>query len=359
MYFIENDTFWRTPTSREAAWQLVHVGIDVHKKNYAVSVICDGVVVKKFSQIAEPEQLAVALKKWFGEASLFSVYEAGFSGFKLHRTLVSHGIQNIVINPASIEVAANDRVKTDKKDSKKLAEHLVGKRLVGIYVPTEVEEDRRAITRTRDQLVRLKTRVANQIKGKLNHHGLMKPTDDRLISKKYLRSILTIDLSPFLKIAFDVLIKSWLDLNDKIKTLEAAMAQQAEADSAFESVYKSVPGVGDVSARVLANELGNIAKHFNNQKAICKYTGLTPSEYSSGEQTRQGRISRQGSPRVRHILTEVTWRAIRDDKVLAEKFNRIAARRGKRKACVAVARNLIGRIRSCFAKGELYCIAYA
>ena len=54
----------------------VYVGIDVHKKNYAVSVICDGVVVKKFSQIAEPEQLAVALKKWFGEASLFSVYEA-------------------------------------------------------------------------------------------------------------------------------------------------------------------------------------------------------------------------------------------------------------------------------------------
>jgi transposase len=122
----------------------------------------------------------------------------------------------------------------------------------------------------------------------------------------------------------------------------------------IEKVYRSVPGVGSISARVLANELGNIADRFPNQKAIYRYTGLTPSEYSSGEYVRKGRISRQGSPRVRHILTEVTWRAIRDDMTLKRKFERIAATRGKRKACVAIARNLIGRIRSCFVKGELY-----
>src|ERR1017187_10935998 len=69
------------------------------------------------------------LRRCFPGAIIHSVYEAGFSGFALHRVLVQNGVENIVVNPASIEVAANDKVKTDRRDSRKLAEQLFARRL--------------------------------------------------------------------------------------------------------------------------------------------------------------------------------------------------------------------------------------
>lgn len=96
---------------------------------------------------------------------LMSVYEAGFCGFGLHRTLVQAGVQNIMINPASLEVAAKDKVKTDKRDSKKLVLQLSTGRLSGIHIPTEKEEQARLITRTREQIV--EDRTINSIRSEV------------------------------------------------------------------------------------------------------------------------------------------------------------------------------------------------
>ena len=81
-------------------------------------------------------------------------------------------------------------------------------------------------------------------------------------------------------------------------------------------------------------------------------------EYSSGENIRKGHITRQGNSRVRAILIEVAWRAIKKDKVLAAFFDRLYPRTGKKRAIVAVARKLIGRIRAAFEHGETYCLGY-
>jgi transposase len=93
---------------------------------------------------------------------------------------------------------------------------------------------------------------------------------------------------------------------------------------------------------------------FKNERQLFSFTGLTPSEHSSGETIRRGHISRQGNSRVRGILIEIAWRAIDKDQALAEFFNRLFPRTGKTKAIVAVARKLIGRIRAAFQKGEDY-----
>lgn len=102
----------------------VFVGMDVHKKTYAVVAVCDGTIAKKWSMKASPEKVAESLQSFFLGADIYSAYEAGFSGFRLHRVLVESGIKNIVVNAASIEVRANDRVKTDKRDATKIAEQL-------------------------------------------------------------------------------------------------------------------------------------------------------------------------------------------------------------------------------------------
>jgi transposase len=110
-----------------------------------------------------------------------------------------------------------------------------------------------------------------------------------------------------------------------------------------------------VVARTLATELGDMTR-FANERALFSYTGLTPSEYSSGTSVRRGHISRQGSSRVRHLLVETAWRAMPRDAVLKESFARIAATRGKKRAIVAIARRLTGRMRACFRQGTTYAV---
>ena len=132
---------------------------------------------------------------------------------------------------------------------------------------------------------------------------------------------------------------------------------QAQTDP-NESTYRSAPGVGALSARILSNELGKMSQ-FDNERQLFSYTGLTPCEYSSGEAIRRGHISKQGNSRLRAILVEAAWRAIKIDSALEEFFNRLYPRRGKARAIVAVARKLIGRIRAAFKQGKSYQLGYS
>lgn len=333
----------------------VYAGIDVHKKTYSVTVVCGLEIVARDTMQASPDGLGQYLKKRFLGAQIFSVYEAGFSGFTLHRKLAKLGIRNIVINAASLEMAANNKVKTDKRDSKKLAEQLRNGVLKGIYIPSTEEELKRALTRTREQIVRHRARVGTQIKSKLHYFGLIGCDDDnKAISMAYLKSIVKMELPTELAYCLQLLGEEWKFLTLKLKEIADKIAKQAKDDESLEKVYQSVPGIGSVSARVLSNELGNLNERFCNERALFSYTGLTPGEHSSGDSVQKGNISRQGSARIRKHLVEIAWRAIGKDDALGEIFNRIAKTRGKKRAIVAIARKIIGRIRSCFRQGCLY-----
>jgi transposase len=85
----------------------------VHKRTCSLVAICEDVIVKRWSMKADVEACRATRLKFFAGANIFSVYEAGFSGYSLHRELLKHGIGNIVISSASVQKAPNDRVKTD------------------------------------------------------------------------------------------------------------------------------------------------------------------------------------------------------------------------------------------------------
>ena len=331
----------------------VYLGMDVHKKTYAVTAICDGQVVKKDTLKADPIVLVAYYKKHFVGANIESAYEAGFCGFHLHRCLEAEGVKSIVVDAAGIEVAVGDRVKTDKRDSLKLASHLASGRLKGIHVPSVEREDYRAVTRLRETFSRQRSRFACQLKSLLFQYGLIRADDKRKISAKWIRTLESISLSAGLKYALGHYITMWRLMDEKVKEIDKEMATQAQKDGAVEMIYRSVPGIGPTSARVLANELGDMIQ-FNNEKRMFSYVGLIPSEYSSGEHIRQGHITRQGKPILRKILVQVAWRAIRDDRSLRKIFDRLSARVGKKKAIIGIARRLVGRIRACFRTGELY-----
>ena len=91
----------------------------------------------------------------------------------------------MVVNPASVAVAANASVKTDRRDAKRLAIDLADGRLRGIAVPTEAEELARLLPRTRAQMVEHRATIARQIKAKLHQFGLIPPASRRLMSSRY------------------------------------------------------------------------------------------------------------------------------------------------------------------------------
>lgn len=334
---------------RDYTGQTIYLGMDVHKKSYSVSAICGNVVVKRDRLPADPEELLKYCKRFFPNAKIYSAYEAGFSGFGLHRFLVENNIKNIIVHPASIATPKNDRVKTDKIDSLKIALELSKGSLKGIHIPSQEQQSARSVTRFRATCMKERSRCVNRIKGFLHFLGI--DLTFRLSEKKC-NQLRNLNLSENDQFCLNLLLDEWGGISQTIKTCEKQLKQQSVIDE-LETYYKSAPGVGHIIARVLSNELGDMTQ-FENERRLFSYCGLTPSEYSSGEKVRRGHITRQGKPSLRMYLTQAAWRAIRKDPALKEDFDRIAVEAGRKRSIQAIARKLIGRIRACVLKREYY-----
>jgi len=336
----------------------IYVGIDVHKNSYSVVITNDGIVVKKDRLIASPADFVCYLKNNFNGAKINTAYEAGFSGFHLHRCLIAHDINNIVVHPSAIEVS-RERVKNDKRDALKISAQLASGRLKCIHIPSEEQEANRRVTRLRSSLMADRVKYGNRIKALLFQHGLIAANDDTVVSKLWLEKVAklleTEKSAAGLRYSIQGYSEQWLAITKKVKEIDKELAKQAKDEKTIDDIYRSTPGIGPLSARILANELGNM-KQFSSEKKLFSFTGLTPREYSSGDKQCLGSISKQGRPILRKILIETAWVAIKKDKNLEVIFEAIAKRAGKKRAIIAVARRLIGRIRSCIMKGEKYKI---
>jgi len=338
--------------------KIVYVGIDVHKKTYSVTSICEKVVVKRDRLEASPQRLLEYLRKYFMGATIKTVYEAGFSGFVLHRYLLEAGIDSMVVHAASVEIAERDRVKTDKRDSLKLATQLSEGRLKAIYVPASKREAYRELSRLREKISMDKRRIGNRLKSLLYRQGFIKAEDDAVVKKSWLDKVVTLETDETVKYVIQTCADQWIALAERIKAIDEKLAEQAVVDERLEKIYKSVPGIGVVHARVLANELEDM-KQFHNEKQLFSFTGLTPSEHSSGEHKRQGHITRQGRSMLRKTLVQAAWIAIEKDVSLKIIYERVSSTAGKKRAIVGIARRLIGRARHCFRANELYQMGVA
>jgi transposase len=174
-----------------------------------------------------------------------------------------------------------------------------------------------------------------------------------MVCKTWIKKIQQLEMPEEMKYSVDLFIQLWLDLDVKLQKILKKLNEQAKTDT-IDKIYRSVPGIGALSARILANELSDMS-HFHSEKGLFSYTGLTPSEYSSGEHKHLGNISRQGRALLRMILVQIAWRSIKQDRHLLEVFERISKKAGKKRAIVAIARKIIGCIRSCFKTGAVWC----
>jgi transposase len=220
-----------------------------------------------------------------------TAYEASFSGFHLHRTLEEGGISNLVVNAGSIEVASRDRVKTDRRDSMKLASLLKCGRLKGIRVPSIEEEQNRLLHRTREQLIKDRAPQVNRIKMRLYQFNLSIPgrVSSRIFDQILARKDIPFEVSYSLRKH----ISQWKSLNNDINEIDNILKNRSELDPLFK-VYNSIPGFGVLTASILSAELGDMSQ-FPNERNLFSYLGLTPTEKSSGDKEIKGHIPHYSS----------------------------------------------------------------
>src|SRR5262249_29856663 len=242
-------------------------------------------------------------------------------------------------------------------DALKIARQLSANRLCSVFIPTVDREEKRSLTRLRANILSLRHRVGLQFKAALYTQGLIDSNDDTRICKswllKKLQEVKQKGYSEDFYFSLKEYATQWMEITERLKIIMKRISEQAKDDYTLQTIYASTPGIGLIYARELSNELGDMSQ-FSNEKGLFSYTGLTPSEYSSGEHIRQGHITRQGKSRLRKILIEASWIAIYKDPSLMVVFERLSKGRGKKRAIVGVARRLIGRIRSCVLTGTLY-----
>jgi transposase len=288
-----------------------------------------------------------------------SCYEAGRDGFWIHRGLEAEGIENHVVDSASIEVNRRKRrAKTDRVDVqgllRLLKRYCQGDRgsMSVVRVPTLEQEDQRRLHRERERLIKERGGHSARIKSLLVAHGLRLEIRSDFVEK--LDSArggstgyaLGVDLKAELRREYE----RYRMVAQQIKALEAEQKLRAEEEEpcgAMKSVNEllKLKGVGWQSSWVLVMEFFSW-RDFRNQGQLGACAGLTPTPYASGDTEREQGISKAGNRRVRSLMIELSWLWLRyqPNSMLTQWFERRYAGGGKRMrriGIVAMARRLL------------------
>jgi transposase len=252
------------------------------------------------------------------DTPVVACYEAGRDGFWLHRFLVHHGINNQVVDSASIEVNRRKRrAKSDGLDATKLVQMLIrwhnGERKVWsiVNVPTVADEDRRQRHRELIELKAERTEHVNRIKGLLAGLGLGIVVNAQLPERlKELRQWDGTALPPAVHERILREFQRWQQVQAQIRALESSQRQAVRADEEpqVELVRQllKLKGIGVVGAWILVREIFGW-RQIKNRRELASLVGLTPTPYGSGDTQQEQGISKAGNRRVRWLMIELAW----------------------------------------------------
>lgn len=332
------------------------VGIDVSITSWHLTVRCQGQTV--LSTAIPPTLLSLeGVLKRFPGCRLHSVYEAGGFGYWLHDWLLAHQVDSIVVSPAHVPLEAGNRVKTDRRDSLKLATLLEAGILRPIFIPPLTVRGARELVRQRDRLQRLRRASMNRLKSLFLAHAIQVPFPrPRHWGGAFCRWLETLTLEDtFLQETLHEARGVFFQLDTRLKQLDARLRQVARCEpyDASTALLTTVYGIGELTALTLSVEVVDWSR-FPSGEVFSAYVGLTPSQYSSGDKIRHGRITRTGNRILRSLLVEASWFLIRKDPTMRAFYEKIKIRRGAKRAIIAVARKLCHRLVAMNRKGEAY-----
>lgn len=348
-----------------------YVGLDVHKATIWIAVAdAAGGEPRDLGSIAHDVPTLLKRLQGLGKPSeLLVVYEAGPTGYGLVRRLRELGYWAEVVAPSLVPRAPGERVKTDRRDARKLARLGRVQELHYVAVPDARDEAIRDLSRAREDAVQARLKVRQQITALLLRH------DQRYTGKThwtllYLRWLKQIEMAyPAQQLVLDEALHSLSSIDATVDRLTQGLDIEVTRWR-YEPVVRalmSLRGIARIVAITLVAEIGDFGR-FTHPRELMSYLGLVPSEHSSGPRTRRGKITKAGNGHARRMLIEAAWQyrfRAQEGRGLKQRLQersseqqrlswktqerlcqRYAALRKRElhpnKVCVAVARELVG-----------------
>jgi len=288
------------------------IGLDVSKEKISVAIADPGRELPRYyGTIAHTPGALRKLIKELGPAdSLAFCYEAGPTGYETQRWIESMGASCVVIAPSLMPKRPGDHVKTDRRDAEQLARLFRAGELTAIHVPTRDDEALRDLVRSREAAREDAHRARQRILKFLLRHQIHPPESiKRRWTKKYRVWLAALTFQhEAMQVVFTEMLHALEEIEHRIGRLENALLQQATtgAKSSVIQILQSLRGVAHITAITIAAEIGSFER-FRSPAQLMAYLGLVPREYSSGQTTRRGSMTKAGNGHLRRTLVESAW----------------------------------------------------
>jgi transposase len=288
---------------------LVHLGMDTSKKSIMIATLMPGEQVPVTERIANEEAAIRRFISRLGDpAALRACYEAGPGGYDLYWLLASMGVACEVVAPSLIPKGGSDKVKTGRRDACRQARLLRAGELTPVMVPTRAQEAVRDLVRVRAALLADRKRAQQRLTAALMRHGCIwtggtywtAAHRSWVAAQKFSEPALAAAIAHY---------RGALDTREtELAAIEAELWPWARREPLAGPVARlgCYRGIAELGALTLVSEIVDWHR-FGCARVFMSYTGLVPAEYSSGERTRRGSITKAGSEPVRTTLIEAAW----------------------------------------------------
>jgi len=286
------------------------VGLDVHKETIAAAVLPHGAerVVETLKIPNTQSALEALVRRLQPRGSLAFVYEAGPCGYEVQRQLSVLGQPCAIIAPALTPRRPGDRVKTDRRDAEKLARWYRAGELVVIHVPSRAEEAARDLVRVREDALEDRLRARHRLSKFLLRQGrVYRATKAWGVAHRQWLKAQRFDWAA-LQQTFEAYVRTLEETEARLAALDEALqdlAQQAAYRPAV-AALRCLKGVNTLTALTLVVETQDF-RRFPTAAAFMSFTGLVPSEDSSGARVQRGSITKSGNAHLRRVLVEAAW----------------------------------------------------
>src|SRR5215217_6271943 len=329
------------------------VGIDLHRKRSHVAALDEHGGELFSRRIAnDPDTFVALLGELDGESKI--ALEATYGWEWLADLLEDHGYELHLAHPLRTKAIASARVKTDAVDARTLAQLLRADLLPEAYIAPPELRDLRDLLRHRVALTRMRSALKNRVSAILAKNGIQRPYSD-LFGPAGSQFLAELELREGPRRRLDSTLALIADFTREIDATSREIDARAKQDP-YVDVLCQIRGVGRYIAMLIIAEVGDIDR-FATARRLCSWAGLTPTVRSSDGKARLGHISSQGSRALRWALVEAAQHAGTGGGPLRDSYERIAKRRGKQIAKVAVARQILTLCYYGLRDGQIRCLA--
>jgi len=247
----------------------------------------------------------------------------------------------VVANPYQVKLIASAVVKTDKRDTLALARLLVANIVPTVWVPSLPVRELRSLIAHRRALTKQLISTKNRLQALLHRHVISPPTGDPFAAhNRTWWQTLPVNRAEKLQIGHD--LQTLDQVEGRLQETDQLLSELSVSNDWFQaaSLLIQMPGIAMISAMTILSAIGDISR-FDSAKKLVGYAGLGARVHASGQTYRTGGLTKQGRPELRSTMITSAWRAVRYCDYWRSEFQRLAKRRGRHRAIVAIARRLL------------------